>query len=274
MDFLNRRFANFLFRDLGRFLSPDSIVPAKGNPQGLDRYAYVANNPISRNDASGHCWGIASGIRGLPSYGTTCNNIDMALTIVKSDEATLGQKAIAGGYVALEGAAHAALVVGSIACASNPLACVAGAKATILGGTATTAAEEACADGDCTNEVVQGVNVVKTAAERGQEAVQKVVDLFGDDVVAKNLDYKVYGPKGFSSDIDVVVGGETPKFIEVGGYAKSFDMSHFGAQINNLYKLAQLEGAEAYFYYVEGTPQQVIDYATRVLGEDHVLPVP
>ena len=144
--------------DLGRFLSPNSIVPAKGNPQGLDRYAYVDNNPISRNDASGHCWGIASGIRGLPSYGTTCNNIDMALTIVKSDEATLGQKAIAGGYVALEGAAHTAVVVGSIACASNPIACVAGAKATVLGGTAVTAAEGACADGDGTNEAEPVIN--------------------------------------------------------------------------------------------------------------------
>jgi len=150
---------------LGRFLSPDSIVPDRGNPQGLDRYAYVANNPISRIDSSGHCWGIASGIRGLPSYGTTCNNIDMAMTIVKSEETTLGQKALAGGYVALEGAAHVALVVGSIACASNPLACVAGAKGTVLGETAITAVEGACADGDCKNEAQAAGNFVQEGIE-------------------------------------------------------------------------------------------------------------
>jgi len=132
----------------------------------------------------------------------------------------------------------------------------------------------ACADADCTNEVIQGAKVVKTAVERGQEAIQKVVDIFGDDVVGRNVDYKVYGPNGFSSDIDVVVAGNIPKIIEVGGYAKSFSISGFGSQITNLYKLAQLEGAEAYFYYVVGTPQQVIDLAIKKLGEGHVLPIP
>src|SRR5215471_4839052 len=39
---------------LGRFLSPDSIVPG-GGPQGLNRYAYVGNNPINRTDPTGHC---------------------------------------------------------------------------------------------------------------------------------------------------------------------------------------------------------------------------
>ncbi|MEX2208796.1 MAG: RHS repeat-associated core domain-containing protein [Myxococcota bacterium] len=32
---------------LGRFLQPDSIVPSPTNPQSLNRYAYVLNNPIS-----------------------------------------------------------------------------------------------------------------------------------------------------------------------------------------------------------------------------------
>ncbi|MBM4461574.1 MAG: RHS repeat-associated core domain-containing protein, partial [Chloroflexi bacterium] len=31
---------------LGRFLSPDPIVPSPGNPQSLNRYAYVLNNPL------------------------------------------------------------------------------------------------------------------------------------------------------------------------------------------------------------------------------------
>jgi RHS repeat-associated protein len=40
---------------LGRFISPDSIIPSIGDPQALDRYAYTYNNPLKYNDPSGHC---------------------------------------------------------------------------------------------------------------------------------------------------------------------------------------------------------------------------
>ena len=39
---------------LGRFLSPDPIVPEPGNPQDLNRYAYVRNNPYVYTDPSGY----------------------------------------------------------------------------------------------------------------------------------------------------------------------------------------------------------------------------
>lgn len=140
--------------ELGRFIQPDSIVPDPTDPVSYDRYAYVGYNPINRNDPTGHCWGVASGIRGLPTYDTTCANLDMALTIVQSDQATIGQRAGAAAYIGAEGIAHAALVTGSIACISNIELCLTGAKAALgFGG----AAEAACADGDCTNEV-KGVN--------------------------------------------------------------------------------------------------------------------
>jgi len=40
--------------DLGRFVSPDSIIPNAANPQNLNRYSYVQNSPIIFNDPSGH----------------------------------------------------------------------------------------------------------------------------------------------------------------------------------------------------------------------------
>ncbi|MBC7227550.1 MAG: RHS repeat-associated core domain-containing protein, partial [Thermoflexales bacterium] len=40
---------------LGRFISADTIVPNPGNPQDLNRYAYVRNNPLRYTDPSGHC---------------------------------------------------------------------------------------------------------------------------------------------------------------------------------------------------------------------------
>ena len=40
---------------LGRFLSADTIVPEPTNPQDLNRYSYVRNNPLRYTDPTGHC---------------------------------------------------------------------------------------------------------------------------------------------------------------------------------------------------------------------------
>jgi RHS repeat-associated protein len=104
--------SRFYDPSLGRFSKPDTDVPESQEGRGLDRYVYVANNPVVFNDSTGHCWGVASAIRGVPSYNTTCNNLDMALEIVTSSEADTGQKTLAGGYIAAEAVAHAGLVVG------------------------------------------------------------------------------------------------------------------------------------------------------------------
>ena len=39
---------------VGRFISADTIVPSPGNPQALNRYAYVYNSPIRYSDPTGH----------------------------------------------------------------------------------------------------------------------------------------------------------------------------------------------------------------------------
>jgi RHS repeat-associated protein len=46
--------ARWFDTSLGRFLSPDSIVPDPYNPFDLDRYAYVRNNPLRYKDPTGH----------------------------------------------------------------------------------------------------------------------------------------------------------------------------------------------------------------------------
>jgi RHS repeat-associated protein len=121
---------------LGKFISPDSITP--GGPQGLNRYAYVNNNPIRYNDPTGHCVGAGNhefpdgspacntekkdppkytppqlpceSIGGL--YGTTCNNLNQAARILYNPNATFGQRVGSGYYISVVGMSHAAVAVG------------------------------------------------------------------------------------------------------------------------------------------------------------------
>ena len=41
---------------IGRFISPDSIIPQPFNPQSLNRYSYCINNPLRYTDPTGHYW--------------------------------------------------------------------------------------------------------------------------------------------------------------------------------------------------------------------------
>ncbi|MGB8646187.1 MAG: RHS repeat-associated core domain-containing protein [Anaerolineae bacterium] len=46
--------ARYYDSQLGRFIQPDSIVPNPFNPQTLNRYSYVYNNPVRYTDPTGH----------------------------------------------------------------------------------------------------------------------------------------------------------------------------------------------------------------------------
>jgi RHS repeat-associated protein len=49
---------------LGRFTSPDSVIPAQQGVTGNDRYAYTNNNPLRFTDPSGHSVDCALGEQG------------------------------------------------------------------------------------------------------------------------------------------------------------------------------------------------------------------
>ncbi len=46
--------ARYYLPEVGRFISPDTIVPEPSNPQSFNRYAYVRNNPVNFTDPTGH----------------------------------------------------------------------------------------------------------------------------------------------------------------------------------------------------------------------------
>jgi RHS repeat-associated protein len=47
--------ARYYDPNIGKFVSADTIIPNLANPQALNRYAYVYNNPLRYRDPSGHC---------------------------------------------------------------------------------------------------------------------------------------------------------------------------------------------------------------------------
>ncbi len=47
---------------IGRFISPDTIVPDPASPQSFNRYSYCLNNPLRYTDPSGHLIGTVGGI--------------------------------------------------------------------------------------------------------------------------------------------------------------------------------------------------------------------
>jgi len=46
--------ARFYSPYINRFTQPDSLIPSPANPQSLNRFGYVVNNPIRFNDPTGH----------------------------------------------------------------------------------------------------------------------------------------------------------------------------------------------------------------------------
>ena len=59
--------ARYLDTTIGKFHTPDTIVPAPGNPQALNRYSYVLNQLLKLTDPTGHMASI--GNDGSPNPG-------------------------------------------------------------------------------------------------------------------------------------------------------------------------------------------------------------
>ncbi|MBI2853077.1 MAG: RHS repeat-associated core domain-containing protein [Chloroflexi bacterium] len=59
--------ARYYDAEIGRFISPDSIVQSYANPQSLNRFSYVMNNPLRFVDPTGRLI-AASGSPFLPNF--------------------------------------------------------------------------------------------------------------------------------------------------------------------------------------------------------------
>lgn len=137
---------------LNRWIQPDTIVPEPGNPQSLNRYSYVLNNPLRYTDSSGHCGPLTPVCIGLLLAG-------MALLLQgDAPDTNITPEDIASQRLG------GALFVGGATLAGG--AAVAGTAS--VGTAGTTAATAACADGDCTNEAQAVIRGSQNAAQTAQ----------------------------------------------------------------------------------------------------------
>ena len=93
---------------LGRFISPDSLVPDPGDPQALNRYTYCLNNPLIYTDPSGEffavLWPFVATMALLGAQGaySAYRNGEDTLGIIKAGAISAGINAvgIAAGIMA------------------------------------------------------------------------------------------------------------------------------------------------------------------------------
>ena len=93
---------------LGRFLSPDPYVQAPDFTQGLNRYTYCLNNPLSLTDPSGYSW-LSSNWKSL-----VASAVGIAVSALTAGSASgLGIAIIAGAVGGAAGALTGALLNGA-----------------------------------------------------------------------------------------------------------------------------------------------------------------
>jgi RHS repeat-associated protein len=113
--------ARYYNPELGRFLSPDPIVPEPGNPQALNRYSYVVNNPVLYTDPTGHVFGIFLGMLAGAAIGAAVS----AVSGGKVWQGALIGAAIGGaagaGYTAIGAGRGMSPIVSSASDSSSPI---------------------------------------------------------------------------------------------------------------------------------------------------------
>jgi len=92
MDYTARYYSS----TLGRFVSPDTIIPQPGNPMAWDRYGYVNSNPVKYTDPSGHMLDDGCHSSGAPEIQMQLFTLFIWVgfpAIVKPDTTSLGERA-------------------------------------------------------------------------------------------------------------------------------------------------------------------------------------
>jgi RHS repeat-associated protein len=256
--------ARYYASSMGRFMSPDwsakeDPVPyAKlDDPQSLNLYSYVYNNPLSRNDPEGHCpWCVSALIGAATGAG-----VQVAVNYITGRP--LGEhvlrEAVVGGVLGVTGFGLGKAIEGGVVALKA-------ARAAQIASTATEALQIA----HSTEAFAEGARLLSRSTMSAAEIANGGVGLARELSAAEQLggfvarnsagqDLVVRGA-GVAARVDVV-GNDF--LAQVGGAAKNANPSAFGTQINNLVKAATANNMRAVYAYAEGTSQQILDIASK-----------
>ncbi|MFW6063564.1 MAG: RHS repeat-associated core domain-containing protein, partial [Chloroflexota bacterium] len=85
--------ARYYAPGIGRFVSPDTLVPDPAQPQSFNRYSYGLNNPVNYTDPTGHYVADAS------TGAYNCSNIDACRWDAKTGGELSGTCGVDCGWV-------------------------------------------------------------------------------------------------------------------------------------------------------------------------------
>jgi RHS repeat-associated protein len=151
---------------LGRFLSPDSIIPeASQGVQAWDRMAYTNNNPVRYTDPSGHCLLLCAAVGAVLGAvtGAAISAVSQAISTGNVDLGQVGKSAVIGavsGAVVGGTFGLGTALLGSGLGASVGLGALSGA----LGGQASRATENVLSGQDVGEGLGNPVDIAKDAA--------------------------------------------------------------------------------------------------------------
>ncbi len=202
---------------LKQFSSPDSLIPDPYNSLDYNRYDYARSNPLKYTDPSGHWPDLIGGyIQGWSNFGS-------AITTLQNQNASVGGKVFALGYIGVWGGAHLALGIGigGLACAAAGPGCVAAVEGALGIGAGINA------DGNPTNEIEVVADTGKTILEAvskpdARAALKAGLDGLTNDQVQKALDLMGKG-KMDNVTIKIMQNGNAQVVTQVpGGDGSSF----------------------------------------------------
>ena len=154
--------ARYYHPALARFISADTIVPDPGEPQDLNRYAYVRGNPLNYTDPTGHfvltAIALAAGVGLIADWGVQVHhNMQQGQTFWEAayhknlNEAEMAGAAVAGGT----GGALAAATLPAVPAAVSTLGLSGATGAVATVGTSAAVGGGASVAGEFTGRVVE-----------------------------------------------------------------------------------------------------------------------
>jgi len=229
---------------LGRFIQADTIVPSAGNPQSLNRYAYVLNNPLRFTDPSGHD-PIESDYNGKDFIDHAWRAREKAYDqtgVIILGEATMPE---------INAIAEVARVIKNTA------------KVVIINNTDS----PVCADNDCAKGVIEGSTFTNVPANQATGRVGQVT------INRRSIKYCAGGGKGCGDPESYTGGDYNKEFLWTVAHEFAHSAAILHPEISDAYRKIWEGSASGRLNYLEPTKYAIVYGPAEAMAEFVALSV-